>query len=362
MDADATPLRILLLAAQVGRGGMVRYMVELADGRVAAGHGGVVVAGAGGDGDTELEALAQRLPVRLVPRLGRGELRAALRESDAQVMKLCTGAFPPDTRLRARLAGTGVGVVESLHSLPRRMRVGRRRRIGYALAARRSRLVVFSRGMEVAVREHLPAWSSRLRRLRMGITLPAAPPRAASEAAGPLRWITVTRLDESHKDTRTLIDALAILHAGGSGARLTIVGDGPDRRDLEVHARDRGVAHAAHFAGWCDDIASRLAAHDAFVLSTRSESFGRVNVEAAAVGLPVVATDVLGCRDSVANGVSGLLVTPADPSALADAMLRLERDAALRTRLAAEGPAHARTFSMAAHVPALAAVLREVSR
>lgn len=81
---------------------------------------------------------------------------------------------------------------------------------------------------------------------------------------------------------------------------------------------------------------------DVTVVASRSEGTPRVLVEARAFGCPVVATRVGGVPTSVADGVDGLLVPPDDPAALADALLRLARDAALRARLVEAGYARAR--------------------
>ena len=86
--------------------------------------------------------------------------------------------------------------------------------------------------------------------------------------------------------------------------------------------------------GPSDDMPSVYARADAVVLPSYREGMPRSLLEAAAMGLPAVATDVPGCREVVTHGVDGLLVPPKDAAALAAAIARLHDNPHLRTRLA----------------------------
>lgn len=125
------------------------------------------------------------------------------------------------------------------------------------------------------------------------------------------------------KNHETLIGAAALLKARCPGLRYRIVGGGSRRAALETLARDRGVADVVEFAGHRDDIPAELREADVFVLPSRSEAFPNSVLEAMAAGLPVVASAVGGLLDLVEHGRTGLLVPPADPEALADALHRL---------------------------------------
>ena len=89
--------------------------------------------------------------------------------------------------------------------------------------------------------------------------------------------------------------------------------------------------------GLVRDVRAVLSAADIHAMPSRWEGFGLSAAEAMAAGLPVVATDVGGLREVVADGETGLLVRPGDPFALAEAIETLARDADLRRRLGEAG-------------------------
>jgi glycosyltransferase involved in cell wall biosynthesis len=113
----------------------------------------------------------------------------------------------------------------------------------------------------------------------------------------------------------------------------------PDAIGADELARAR--VHGVRFLGHRDDVDALYAAMDVFVLASHREGFPRAAMEAAAMGLPVVATDVRGCREVVHDGVTGSLVPVDDPAALAEA-LRALQDPGLRRALGAAGRTRAR--------------------
>ena len=115
------------------------------------------------------------------------------------------------------------------------------------------------------------------------------------------------------------------------GVRFSIAGSVLDPayfKQLEELVREFGLADRFYFAGGVRDLRSHFAAAQMFVLPSRSEGFSNAIVEAMAMALPVVATDVGGNAEAVSNGVSGIVVPSEDPDALAAAMLRLLEDPA----------------------------------
>jgi len=123
------------------------------------------------------------------------------------------------------------------------------------------------------------------------------------------------------KDQMTLVDAVAELGKSGVGATLVIAGDGPERGRLEARAAERGVD--LRLLGYRPDVEQVLAALDVFVLSSTSEGLSNTILEAMAARRPVVATRVGGAEEMIADGVTGVLVPPSDPAAMAGALRRV---------------------------------------
>ncbi|MRG94851.1 glycosyltransferase [Polyangium spumosum] len=129
----------------------------------------------------------------------------------------------------------------------------------------------------------------------------------------------VARLS-AEKDHATLIQAFARVRTSHPGARLTLVGDGPEREALEALVKKFGLQGAVHFLGHRDDVPVLLPGFDLFTLASRTEGTSLTLLEAAAAGLPIVATRVGGNPEIVTHGETGLLVPAGEPAALADAI------------------------------------------
>ena len=115
-------------------------------------------------------------------------------------------------------------------------------------------------------------------------------------------------------------------------------GDDPDKSDALAPERlERARANGVQLLGQRDDVDALYAAMDVFVLASHREGFPRAAMEAAAMGLPIVATDIRGCRQVVDPGATGLLVPVGDPGALAAALRTLVDDPGLRTALGRAG-------------------------
>ena len=117
------------------------------------------------------------------------------------------------------------------------------------------------------------------------------------------------------------------------GAVLVVAGDGELRADLSDLARELNVSDRVRVLGYVDDIAAWYSAFDAFLLTSLNEGAPVVAIEAQAAGVPVVATDAGGTRTVVEDGVTGFVVPVGDVAALADRLMRLRDDDALRERL-----------------------------
>ncbi len=131
----------------------------------------------------------------------------------------------------------------------------------------------------------------------------------------------------SRKGLEPAIRAVAML----PDAKLFIAGDDPDRARFQELARSCGAADRIHFGGFRKDIPDALAAADVFLFPSHYEAFSLATIEAAACGLPIVATKINGTEDFVSPGETGFFVTH-DPADIATrlAMLFGDREARLR--------------------------------
>lgn len=139
------------------------------------------------------------------------------------------------------------------------------------------------------------------------------------------------------KGQRYLIEAMAYLKDAIPNLILLFVGNGPLQQDLEMQAQDLKISDQVRFLGLREDVPEILSILDLFVLPSINEGMGRALLEAMALAIPVVATDVGGTSDLVIDGKTGLLVRPQDPRALASAMLNLLNNKTLAKQLAEQG-------------------------
>jgi glycosyltransferase involved in cell wall biosynthesis len=119
---------------------------------------------------------------------------------------------------------------------------------------------------------------------------------------------TVGRLNEV-KAQHVLIEAIAELNKRKLQTQLVLVGNGPEKAKLEKLCEDLNVEDQVHFLGERNDVAQFLWSFDVFALTSKTEGYSMALVEAAAAGLPIVASDVGGNCEIVSHGRSGILYT-----------------------------------------------------
>lgn len=176
------------------------------------------------------------------------------------------------------------------------------------------------------------------------------------ESLLPQRWeqreaaILMASRFARQKDHATLIKALGLLRDRGLKPALYLAGSGSARlrRKAEALVHAMGLQEQVHFLGNVPDLPQRLAAAQVFALSTHWEGMPLALVEAMAAGCACVGSDVLGVREVLEHGRTGLLVPHADVAALADALQQLLQD-----------PAQAQGLGRAARQRALTACGRE---
>lgn len=223
------------------------------------------------------------------------------------------------------------------------------------------------------IEEHL---ARRIGRRSQYRSVPSGVPTAALRAAAPSRSIARARLGLPEdafvvaglgrlvpvKGFDVLIAALRPLAEAVPSARLVLIGDGPQRDELQVAARDLGVGGRVLVTGVTSDITGWLAAADVLAAPSRNEGMGRAIVEAMALGLPVVGAEVGGIPAVVADGETGWLVPPGDSLALAAALIELARDEALRIKLGTAAVTRAEAFSSEVAHAAMCAIYDELRR
>jgi glycosyltransferase involved in cell wall biosynthesis len=193
------------------------------------------------------------------------------------------------------------------------------------------------------LRHSVPRHADKIEVLYVGIG--DAPPtvRSRAEVRASMGLADDTRLIVSvarlapQKSLDVLLDAVALLQ---SDASVAVLGEGPLRMDLERRARSLGLGGRVSFLGFRPDVADHIAAADAFSLSSLWEGVPLAAQEAILLGTPVVGTDVGGMRELISNKVSGRLVPPGDPVALAaalDEVLSSPERAAAYARAARDG-------------------------
>ena len=135
------------------------------------------------------------------------------------------------------------------------------------------------------------------------------------------------------KRVHDLVYAMKIVSKKAPGAKLMLVGDGPDRISVERLVKRLGLENHVMLTGFRSDVANLLRCSDVVVLCSQTESAPLTLLEGMSCGLPVIATSVGGIPEIVDDGVNGFLVQPKNPEAIAEKILELNADPGLRRRL-----------------------------
>lgn len=231
-------------------------------------------------------------------------------------------------------------------------------------AAMAGRIIVNSRAV---ARRFTGAAARRVRCVYNGVDLKRFSPRqpraglrqaAGVTGEGPV-IVSVGRF-VAYKGYDHLLEAAHLLARDHPAVEWVIAGDGELRGELDAQCRRLSLGQRVHFLGWREDLPDLLSLADLFVSPAVGEHFGRVLIEAMAMGKAVVATRSGGVPEIVVDGETGVLVHPADPAALAEAVTGLLADPARRQRLGQAGRLRAETdFSLAGHAAAIGSVYRD---
>jgi glycosyltransferase involved in cell wall biosynthesis len=359
-------IKILRVIARLNMGGPALHVAYLTAGLRERGYDTTLVAGSLARGEDSMAFVADARDVEIVriDKLGRdisplrdlvATLRLArlIRKERPDILHTHTAKAGTVGRVAALLAGRRRPpiVVHTFHGHVLRGYFGPLRSSFFRLlerwlAARTTALIAVS----PQVRDDLVALGiaprERFAVIRLGIELGervAAEQNGRDESRrylgiGPDRFAVgwIGRMT-AVKRTDDVLVAFKRLRDEGVDAVLCMVGDGPDRPQLERRAHELGVVRDTLFLGYQEEVAPFYAAFDALVLPSSNEGTPVSAIEALAAGRPVVATRVGGVPDVVAEGEDGFLVEPGATDDLADRLAELARDPELRERMGEAG-------------------------
>lgn len=345
-------LRVTMLIDQIEGGGAERFVVDLAGALAARGaRVTLCVSRAHPHGETLAALAAQGVTPLALDRSGRIQprrWRPLLRLLRSGCVDVLNSHLHSSNVYGAILsAASGVPLVATEHGStadghPMRSALDR------GIVARRARVIVASSNH---TRERLLARGCKPGSVRVISPAPVEavgvrPSRADARrslglpvAGGPIIGTVCALRREKRLDI--LIEAAALV-ARTRPSHLVIVGDGPERREVEDHTRRVGL-RSVTLTGWRDDPAALFPAFDVFALSSDTEGTPMALVEAMRAGVPIVATNVGGVPAAAPDGVCSLLVPRRDPAAFAGAIERLLGNPGLASRLARQAVKYAET-------------------
>lgn len=352
--------RLLVVTPSLGGGGAERHLIRILPAFMAAFE--VEIATLRPDGPLRpavpapigvhdigsLGWIAAARRLRALLRRQRFELVLSFQEAANIPVLLALRLMAPAERPRSAVSTQSAPSVVLADAKPRtRWRVSTAMRRLYPLA---DRVIVASQGVAGDIAAVAPGAAGRIICIYNAGIDASVVERAREPYSHPFFetgepvLVACGRLTEQ-KDYPTLLRAIARIRTERP-ARLIVLGDGPLQRDLTALARELGIDDAVDFAGYVDNPHPCMARASIYVLSSRSEGFGNVLVEALALARPVVATDCPhGPGEILDRGTYGRLVPPGDPEALAEAALDLLGDPDEAARMAALGPTRAALFT-----------------
>lgn len=324
------PATVIQIVHNLDVGGLERVVISLIDGLDPARHRAVLVClQDGGDLLSDIHApgvrvyglrKGNRFSVRAI-----AYLAAIIRREHAEIVHchnhgaLAYGVLASLVAQRGKVVYTAHGVLSA--SRLRTALLGRARR-------RVRRVVAVSEDTRQVATGHGRMDPRRTSLIINGIDVRRFAPFAGAETAriglgldpGTVVFGIVARLSPV-KDHSTLLRAFAQVRATESNARLVIIGGGETEAKVRALIAELGLSDSVRMTGDRRDVPLLMGVLDVFVLSSYSEGLSITLLEAMAASLPVVATRVGGNAEIVVDGVTGLLVEPRNPAALAAAML-----------------------------------------
>ncbi len=322
-------------------GGASVHVRDLASAMLEEGHQVEVLVGGNGP---FCEMLRERhVPVIFIPHLVRqinplwdwkayGEIKEVIKELKPDLVH----AHSSKAGVLGRSAASSLGIpslftahgfsfTEGIHPVKRQFY-----KWAEKAAARRGNgiIAVSEYDRQLAIREGV-CRPDQIVTIRNGI--PDIPPELmADPSIQPPRLVMVARFDKQ-KNHRLLLETLAELQE--LPWHLELIGDGPLRGEMEDLAKRLGLKTRVTFSGSCNDVAERLARCQLFLLITNWEGLPLTIIEAMRAGLPVVCSDIGGCRELVLDGVNGYVVARGERKSFSGVLNRFIGNASERVSM-----------------------------
>ena len=207
------------------------------------------------------------------------------------------------------------------------------------IAKRAGMIISVSSSVERTFLNTYPSFKGKRKVVHNGIDICEFRKRFASAALkrsdfgiGPENFCAMTVANfKSEKGHRYLVEAALLLK--DDNIRFLLIGEGSEKEGMLDEVKKHGLGKKFIFLGTREDVPELLSLADMMVLPSVEEGFGICLLEAFAAGIPVLSTDVNGISEIVENGKTALLVSPSDPTALADGIEMLKQDKELRKKL-----------------------------
>lgn len=166
------------------------------------------------------------------------------------------------------------------------------------------------------------------------------------------------------KSIDKLIDAVCILKKTNPRTQLVIVGDGPEKKNLEHQVRNLGLSNNVIFAGFKhgEELVRYLQASDVFLSASKSENMPLSILEAMATGLPVIGVDSLGVPEIVGNELNGFIIKPDHPEKFAEKIKILEKNPELLKKYSAESRKMSMSFSQNSIAKSLSDIYEKLTK
>ena len=361
------PIKVVRVIARLNMGGPALHVTYLADGLRGRGYDTTLVAGSLARGEDSMEFVADELgvkverlqglrrdisPVRDVIAVVR--LAQLIRRERPTILHTHTAKAGAVGRIAALLAGDARPpiVVHTYHGHVLRGYFGPLRTFGFRLLERwLARVTTSLIAVSPEVRDDLVrlgvAPREKFTVVRLGIELEQRiADRDGREETRRVLGIAPERFMVGWigrmtgvKRTSDVLLAFKRLRQRGVDACLCMVGDGPEREQVERRAHELGIMRDTLFLGYQEEVAPFYAAFDAMILPSGNEGTPVSAIESLAAGRPVVATRVGGVPDVVRDGEDGFLVDLGAVDQLAESLERLAEDPALRDAMGNAGRA-----------------------